>query len=169
MKITTYAELETAVNDVLIADSKRAALEAIVNKKSAEIRTKAISDLAEYDEQAALLRNEIQKYYDLHPELVPPDSKTVKLRAGLIGYKSGNPKLAFRDGFDEETAIQRAKDNELAELVKPGEESIDKNLVKRMYDEGDIDDKMLRKLGFEINQDDSFFINPLKVDTKKKK
>jgi len=57
----------------------------------------------------------------------------------------------------------------MPELVKPGDESIDKNLVKRMYDEGDIDDKMLRKLGFEINQDDSFFINPLKVDTKKKK
>lgn len=168
-KIKNRAELEAALNDLLIAQSKREGVESFINSKTAEARQRATKELAEYDQQVVSLESAIEIFANEHrddPDFVLPGQKSIQLRAGILQWNDGKPRVDFRDGFNEELVLAKANELGFTSLVRDGDPSLDKEAVKRLIADETLDDKSLRKLGLKIVQEESFTIKPAKVKLK---
>ncbi len=129
-------------------------LEAKMNKEVTAIRENYDKPVGDLQDESARLFEIMQVYASEHPELFEK-KKSVEWTHGLFGYRTGTPKLKTKKGFTWPSVLSVLK------ALWPGyvrtAEEVNKELL--LADREKLADEM-PKMGVEVVQDETFFIQP---------
>jgi phage host-nuclease inhibitor protein Gam len=153
-KLITEVNRETAEENFASYNRCIANLEQIQGKMNAEITAvkekyeARINTLQEKkDEHFELL----QAYAEANPDLFAT-KKSVDFTHGVIGFRTGQPKLQTRKGFKWPAVFELVKEK-LPSFIRKKEE-VDKEGI--LADRATID---LKSIGLEVVQDETFYVN----------
>jgi phage host-nuclease inhibitor protein Gam len=156
--IVTLKDVENAMNELQQLEAQAAAAAANANSKIAEIRDEYTPSVAPLEEKAKRLRNAIESWAEDNrddEELFPKGRKSIELNAGTISIRAGAPSLVLRKGKSTDDVIELLKEHGIKAGIKVADPSLDKTAIKKLYDQGKLDDNDLKKLGLEITQTES--------------
>lgn len=158
--IESLTDLEAAMNRLQGCDAivKKAA--AKLSEDVAKMRDKMMDEIGEFAEQHKRLQNIIEEFAignRANPEIFPSGKKSLELHAGVISFRTGPLSIALKKGTKTEQVIAAAKSLKL-DIIRMPEPELDKDAVKELVKEGEIDDDMLKKLGLVANQSETLNI-----------
>lgn len=156
--IVTLKDVENALNELQQLEAQAAAEAAEVNKKIAVVRDEYTPTVAPLEEKAKRLRNAIVAWAEDNredEEIFPKGRKSIELNAGTISIRAGAPSLVLRKGKSTEDVIELLKENGVKAGIKLADPTLDKTAIKKLYDQGKLDDDDLKKLGLEMTQSES--------------
>jgi len=132
-------------------------------KKTAKMELKIIEVrnefTAELDKWQAVMDAKfelLQHYAETNPEQFK-DRKSLELTHGIIGFRTGTPKLKLAKGFKWENVLANLK-NLLPEFVRIKEE-VDKDSLLSNATEPTVNAKF-HKVGVYVDQDETFYVKP---------
>jgi phage host-nuclease inhibitor protein Gam len=135
-------------------DAKQSSILAKLDEKFAELRRKSEDELNDIKEKKEAAQEIIQVYCMEHPELFEKKKSFVSLH-GTVGYRTGTPKLKNLKGFTWASITNLLKQF-LPDYVRTVEEPA-KDMILANRDT--INDADLKKVGVEIVQDETFYID----------
>jgi phage host-nuclease inhibitor protein Gam len=154
--LESAAELRGVV--ALIAEDMLAERE-LKNRMDEELQ----SVRAVYDEVLADLGSQIEQRTELcaefatqHPELFPPNAKSLDLGQAVIGFRTGTPKVKVLKRWTLAAALEAVKAKKWFQFVRTSEE-VDKEAV--IAARAEMGDK-LATVGLSVIQDETFFVQP---------
>jgi phage host-nuclease inhibitor protein Gam len=162
-KIVIKGVTEMMFNDSLqefaVLDAKQASILAKLDEKIAEIRRKSEDDLNDLKDKKESAQEVIQVYCMENPQLFEK-KKSFETLHGTVGFRTGTPKLKNLKGFTWASITNLLKEF-LPDYVRVVEEPA-KDMILANRDT--INDADLKKVGVEIVQDETFYID-LKKET----
>ncbi len=107
------------------------------------------------EEKSALLEG----WAATNPEEFPKGRKSLDMLHGVIGYRTGTPKLktVLRKTWD--AVLETLKAFHLTQYVRIKEE-VNKEAIIADAQAGNVDEATLRKVGITVSQEESFFVEP---------
>ena len=143
------------------ADAQSAKITAEIELQCAKIREKYASKLAELEDEKAKAFDTLQAYATENQTELFTKKKSLEMAHGVIGFRTGTPKLKTLKGFTWASALQLVKEI-LPGYVRQTEEiAKDKLLADR-----DTEDMLpqMAKCGIQVAQDETFYVEPKKED-----
>ena len=154
MAVKSIEEAERVMAEYATADARIAKLNADMDVEITKIREKHSVELSELDELRAEKFNALQHFAESNEELFDK-KKSVLMSHGIIGFRTGTPKLKPRRGFTWAGITELLK-IKLPTYVRTVEEPAkDKLLADR---ENEAVNKYFEKCGFEVAQDETFYV-----------
>lgn len=157
----TKERFEEAMSVYALADSKEAKINATIDEKVTKIRETYATDLVRFAEEKEEAFQVIQSYCEANKELLFVKKKSFETVHGTVGFRTGTPALKTKTGFTWASVLQMAK------ALRPdfvrSKEELDKELILASREEDDVKADMA-KIGVEVKQDESFFVE-LKKET----
>lgn len=151
-------DAETAFAQYAEADAKQQKITATMDVQITKIRDKYSDDLSELAE----LKNknfEIIQVYATNNRDAFGNKKSMELTHGLIGFRTGTPKLKTLRGFTWPSVLNLVKEF-LPGYVRTTEEvAKDRLLADRETSEVN---NLFAKVGIMVDQDENFFVEPKK-------
>jgi len=136
------------------SDARLEQLNAQMDEQFAEIRAGNAKELQQLQEDSILCFKQMQMFAESNPDLFPR-KKGYQMSQGLIGFRTGTPKLKTAKGFTWASVLEMLK-VKLPKYVKTVEAPIkDKLLADR---ENSKIKAMLPTVGLEVVQDETFFV-----------
>ncbi len=154
--IETRDQAEEAMRNLAYATAARDSQLADLNAKIADLKAQYESDIAAADE---VIRNEskrLEDWADARPELFSK-IKSVKLLAGVVGYRLSPPSVKLVPGVKLPTAVALVRSKMPAYLRVA--ESIDKSAILAAYRQS-ISDVDLAACGLRVASVDEFYATP---------
>jgi phage host-nuclease inhibitor protein Gam len=102
----------------------------------------------------------LRAWAEANPDQFPRDRKSIQFVTGVLGFRTGTPKLALLGKTTWDMAL-RAVMGLLPNFVR-NEPAIDKEAILAQRDE--LAD-FLPKVGLKVTQEEAFFIEPALTDT----
>lgn len=158
--IETLVDVEEAMNELQKLEAQMATEVADANTKIAVIRASVTPEITSLEERVTRLRNSLETWAHNNrqdDELFPEGRKTL-LKAGIISFRTGAQSVTIKKGWDTEDVVEAAKDLGIKSVLKQPAPELDKTAVKKLYNQGKIEDNDLKKLGLEITQTESVTI-----------
>lgn len=155
----TSEQMEAAFAEYATADAKVQKINATMDAKFTEIREKYQDELAKLNEKKEQSFDVMQTFAMENKAELFSKKKSMESTHGVIGFRTGTPKLKTLKGF-----TWGAVTNLLKEFL-PGyvrileEPAKDKLLADREVPETV---EMFSKVGIYVDQDESFFVEPKK-------
>lgn len=143
------------------SDAQSAKITAEIELQCAKIREKYASKLAELEDEKAKAFDTLQAYATENQTELFTKKKSLEMAHGVIGFRTGTPKLKTLKGFTWASALQLVKEF-LPGYVRQTEEiAKDKLLADR-----DTEDMLpqMAKCGIQVAQDETFYVEPKKED-----
>nr|DAW96165.1 MAG TPA: hypothetical protein [Bacteriophage sp.] len=143
------------------ADAQSAKITADIELQCAKIREKYASKLAELEGEKEKAFDTLQAYATENQAELFTRKKSLEMAHGVIGFRTGTPKLKTLKGFTWASALQLVKEF-LPGYVRQTEEiAKDKLLADR-----DVEDMapQMAKCGISVSQDETFYVEPKKED-----
>lgn len=154
----TAQQAEEAFADFAKADAKQQEINARMDGEITKIREKyadKLSTLATDKEQAF----EVLQAYATNNRDAFGKKKSMELAHGVIGFRTGTPKLKTLRGFTWASVLKLVK-NVLPEYIRTAEEvAKDKLLADREKPEVS---SQFAEVGIMVDQDETFFVEPKK-------
>ena len=143
------------------ADARSAKLTADIELQCAKIREKYATRLAELEGEKEKAFDTLQAYATENQAELFIKKKSLEMAHGVIGFRTGTPKLKTLKGFTWASALQLVKEFLPGYLRQTEEIAKDKLLADR-----DVEDMipMMNKCGLSISQDETFYVEPKKED-----
>lgn len=143
------------------AEAQSAKILADVELQCAKIREKYAEKLAELENIKAVSFDTLQVYATEHKDELFGKKKSLDMVHGIIGFRTGTPKLKTLKGFTWASALQLVREF-LPNYIRTTEEiAKDKLLadrdVEHMHDE-------MARCGITVAQDETFYIDPKKEE-----
>lgn len=161
--------LDTAINrseaeEVFAAysmdDARQEEIMAIIEQRCTEVRKEFQDELTEL-KQANEKRMETLKQYALENREEFGDKKSLAFTHGVIGFRTGMPKLKLLKGFKWE-AVTNLLLKKLPDYVRTVHEPAkDKLIADRSEPEVA---KNMEKVGLQVVQDETFYVEPKKEE-----
>jgi phage host-nuclease inhibitor protein Gam len=157
----TREAADDAFAQYAVAEAQSAKITADIELACAEIRDKYAAKLAELEEEKTKAFETLQAYATENQNELFSKKKSLEMVHGIIGFRTGQPKLKTLKGFTWASALQLVKE------FLPGyirtEEAIakDKLLADR---DGETVAEMMKKCGIMVAQDEAFYVEPKKED-----
>lgn len=143
------------------ADAQSAKITADIELQCAKIREKYANKLAELEGEKEKAFDTLQAYATENQAELFVKKKSLEMAHGVIGFRTGTPKLKTLKGFTWASALQLVKEF-LPGYVRQTEEiAKDKLLADR--DTEDMTGQMA-KCGIQVSQDETFYVEPKKED-----
>ncbi len=143
------------------ADAQSAKITADIELQCAKIREKYAYRLAELEDEKGKAFDTLQAYATENQADLFTKKKSLEMAHGVIGFRTGTPKLKTLKGFTWASALQLVKEF-LPGYVRQTEEiAKDKLLADR--DTEDMAPQMA-KCGIQVSQDETFYVEPKKED-----
>lgn len=139
------------------ADAQCAKILADIELQCAKIREKYASKLAELEELKEKSFDTLQAFATENQEELFVKKKSLEMTHGVIGFRTGTPKLKTLKGFTWASALQLVKEFLPGYLRQSEEIAKDKLLADRD------DEQMLglmTKCGIRVAQDETFYVEP---------
>lgn len=152
----TKEKFEDALAQYAMADAKEASIQAKMDEKITKIREQYSSELAELAQSKEENFEVVQVYSTENAGVLFAKKKSFETAHGLIGFRTGTPKLKLRRGFQWGAVLELLK-VKAASYVRTKEE-VDKErlLIDRENAETQI---LMKEVGVDVDQDEKFFID----------
>lgn len=158
MQVKTIEQAEAAFAEYAIADARIAKINAQMDEQFTAIRKKYADELQDCADVKERKFAELQFFAEGNEEHFIK-RKSLEMAHGIIGFRTGTPKLKTLKKFTWGAVTELLK-IKLPNYVRTVEEPMkDKLLADR--DLADVN-KHFEKCGFEVVQDESFFVEPKK-------
>lgn len=144
------------------ADAQSAKITAEIELACAKIREKYAGKLAELEGEKEKAFDTLQAFaVENQPELFSK-KKSLEMVHGVIGFRTGTPKLKTLKGFTWASALNLVKEF-LPQFIRTTEEvAKDKLLADRAVDGME---EAMAKCGIRVDQDETFYVEPKKEDS----
>lgn len=143
------------------ADAQSAKITADIELQCAKIREKYANKLAELEDEKEKSFATLQAYATENQAELFTKKKSLEMAHGVIGFRTGTPKLKTLKGFTWASALQLVKEFLPGYLRQTEEIAKDKLLADR-----DVEDMVpqMNKCGIQVVQDETFYVEPKKED-----
>ena len=143
------------------ADAQSAKITADIELQCAKIREKYANKLAELEDEKEKAFATLQAYATENQAELFTKKKSLEMAHGVIGFRTGTPKLKTLKGFTWASALQLVKEFLPGYLRQTEEIAKDKLLADR-----DVEDMVpqMNKCGIQVVQDETFYVEPKKED-----
>lgn len=148
---------ETAFATYAKAEAQRAKITADIELQCAKIREKYASRLTELDEEKTQAFDTLQAYATENQAELFTKKKSLEMAHGVIGFRTGTPKLKTLKGFTWASALQLVKEFLPGYIRQTEEIAKDKLLADR---DTESMPAQMAKCGIQVAQDESFFVEP---------
>lgn len=153
-------EAENVFADYAIDDAREQEIFSIIEQECTEVRKKYQDELTQLKE-ANEQRMEKLKQYALENREEFGDKKSLAFTYGVIGFRTGTPKLKLLKGFKWESVTNLLL-KKLPDYVRTVHEPAKDRLIADRK-EPEVA-KNLEKVGLQIVQDETFFVEPKKEE-----
>ncbi|WP_438710834.1 host-nuclease inhibitor Gam family protein [Aquimarina muelleri] len=150
------SEADRVLARYALAHAKREHINAEMDEKFTKIREEYAADLQDATDIVNENFQKLQMYYEVKPELFKK-RKSLETAHGLIGFRTGTPKLKTLKGFTWAAVLKLLQSKKAVEFLRTKEEPAkDLLLAKR---EESTTKTLMAEVGIEVVQDDTFFID----------
>lgn len=152
------SDAESVFADYAIDDAREQEILSIIEQRCTEIRKEYQAELTELKE-AQEKRVEQLKQYALENREEFCDRKSLGFTYGIIGFRTGMPRLKLLKGFKWESVTNLLL-KKLPDYVRTVHEPAKDKLIANRH-EPEVA-KNLEKVGLQVVQDETFFVEPKK-------
>jgi len=158
------------------ADAESAKITADIELQCAKIREKYAGRLAELDAAKTVAFDTLQSFATENQAELFSKKKSLDMAHGVIGFRTGTPKLKTLKGFTWASALtlvkkfmpgyvrtseEIAKDKLLADRELEAVEFIENDITKKQIPMG----TAMAECGIMVTQDETFYVEPKKEET----
>jgi phage host-nuclease inhibitor protein Gam len=158
ISLTTRDAAEAAMNEIALATNNKRKLAAQRDKQVLEINAHFERDFAEADAYIAVRTDALRQWADAHPEAFAKGRKSIDFLSGILGYRTGTPKLALLNRAWNWDKVTDAVCGWLPNFIRNKPE-VDKEALLAQRDEPIIKETLPR-VGLKVVQEESFYIEP---------
>jgi phage host-nuclease inhibitor protein Gam len=152
-------QMETAFSEFAVADAKLQKLNAEIDLQVTRIRDKYVDEIGRWQEAKEKAFDVLQAFAVSNKDELFAKKKSAEYVHGLIGFRTGTPKLKLLKGFTWGAVTNLLKEF-LPSYVRVTEEPAkDKLLADR--EETEVAE-LFGKVGIAVVQDETFFVEPKK-------
>lgn len=164
----TREQMEAAFSDYAIADAKAAKINAVIDEQITKIREKYADRLGELTATKEKSFDVMYSWAMENRESVFTKKKSYESTHGVIGFRTGTPKLKTLRGFTWAAALNLIKEFLPGYVRLKEEPEKDKLLADRNVKEVA---ENFERCGIQVVQEETFFVEPKKEEkqTNKKK
>lgn len=157
----TREAAEAAFSDYAKAAAKSDKLTADIELQCARIREKYASELAQLEQEKQVAFDKLQSFALENQTELFCKRKSLEMSQGVIGFRTGTPKLKTLKGITWAAALILTKDY-LPEYIRTTEEIAKDKMLANREEEGMTE--KLEKCGIQVVQDESFYVEPKKEE-----
>lgn len=161
----TREQMETAFGAYAEATAQAAQIMAALEKKIVELREAASNDLAKWTDQKEQARAKIEAFAMEHRADLFAKTKSLKTVHGVLGFRTGMPRLQRRRGFTWAVVLELLKVKAPSYVKTTEDVAKDRLLADR---DNEVLAALMPSLGIEVVQDETFYIEPKTEDSTKK-
>lgn len=155
----TRDQMEEAFGRYATADAEVQSINAAMDKEFVAIRERNAERLAELEQQKTESFEVMQVFATEQREVLFSKRRSMETTHGVIGFRTGTPKLCRRKGFTWAAALELVREF-LPSYIRTTEElAKDKLLADRENEEVA---PLMQKCGIDVVQDESFYVEPKK-------
>jgi phage host-nuclease inhibitor protein Gam len=158
--IETREEMELLVEKITRATITRDGLMAEMDEGLTDIRARFEPQITAYGQEIGAAMKQAQQWALAHPEEFG-DRKSIEMVHGLVGFRTGTPKLKLLSGWTWEKVLEFISVNQLMDLIRTKKE-VDRELILANRD--CIKPETLKQIGIKVVQDEAFFVEPKRDD-----
>lgn len=160
----TREDAEKAFAEFSAADAKIQSITAKMDLEMTKIREKYADQLAELEDTKEKNFEIVQSYATENKEELFQKRKSVESAHGVFGFRTGTPKLKTLKGFTWASVLKLCEEFLPSYIRTTNEVAKDKLLADRDKEEVS---GMFDKIGIQVVQDETFFLEPKKEDEQK--
>lgn len=150
------AEAESAFAAYAVADARRRQIMATIEQHISAIKNQYAAELTRLDEEQNLNFDLVQAYALSNRDEFGK-KKSLYLGHGVIGFRTGTPKLKTLRGYTWDSVLSLAKEL-LPNYIRHTEDlAKDKLLAHRHHPEVN---QLFTRLGIRVEQDEAFYLEP---------
>ena len=142
-----------------VAQSEKITAE--IELQCAKIREKFANQLAALNDDAEQAFDTLQSFATENQAELFSKKKSLEMAHGIIGFRTGTPKLKTLKGFTWASALLLVKEF-LPDFIRKTEEIAKDKMLADRESEGMVE--KLSKCGITVAQDETFFVEPKKED-----
>ena len=157
----TRDRMEEAFGVFAFADAKLQGINAEMDAEITKIRERNAEEIAKYQQQKDDSLEVLQTYATENRDELFSKKKSMETAHGVLGFRTGTPKLKTRKGFTWSAVLVLLKELNPAYVRTSDEVAKDKLLADRDNEEMP---ELMQKVGVMVEQDETFFVEPKKED-----
>lgn len=155
----TREAMEEAFGRYATEDAEMQSINAAMDKEFVAIRERNAERLAELEQQKTESFEVMQVFATEQREVLFSKRRSLETTHGIIGFRTGTPKLKTRRGFTWAAALELVREF-LPSYIRISEEvAKDKLLADR---ENEQLQPLMQKCGIDVVQEESFYVEPKK-------
>lgn len=143
------------------ADAQSAKIMADIELQCARIREKYVNRLAELEDEKEKAFDILHAYATENQADLFIKRKSLEMTHGVIGFRTGTPKLKTLKGFTWASALLLVKEFLPGYIRQTEEIAKDKLLADRATEDMAL---QMAKCGLQVSQDETFYVEPKKED-----
>jgi len=161
--ISSRDDAEAAMNDLAMTINNQRRITTERDARVLVVNQSYEAPLAECDQSIKALSGALQAWAECNPDQFPKGRKSLELVSGVLGFRTGTPKLALLSrAFNWDKCIGLLRSH-LPGFIRTKEEP-DKEGLLTARSQNQITDLDLCKVGLKVTQDESFYIDPKLTD-----
>ena len=155
----TREEMESAFGEYAVADAKQAKINATIDVQVTNLREKYAEELSNLDEVKEKAFAVMQAFAIENKDDLFAKKKSMESVHGVIGFRTGTPKLKTLKGF-----TWGAVTNLLKEFLPGYIRTIEEPNKEKLISDRDDEDVAAKfpKVGIAVTQDETFYVDPKK-------
>lgn len=154
--LRTREDVERAVRQVCELKAFSQETAALMDQRILEIKADYEAQLGDAAQEIDLHVESLRAWAEANPGEFEK-KKSLELTSGIIGFRTGTPKLKTITGWTWDRVLEAIKWNKLNEWVRVKEE-VNKDAI--LAERNDHTPVALRAIGVQIVQDESFYVEP---------
>ena len=157
----TREQMEEAFGVFAFADAKVQGINAKMDVDITKIRERHADELAKFQTQKEEAFDVMQTYATENREELFAKKKSMETAHGILGFRTGTPKLKTRKGFTWAAVLELLKQFDPGYIRTSEEVAKDKLLADRDLEEMP---ELMQKVGITVDQDETFYVEPKKEE-----
>lgn len=152
---STQQEADKVLAAYAKADARKQEINALMDNRFTKIREEYAEELGAIEVTTQENLDKLHMYYENNTEVFGK-KKSLETAHGLVGFRTGTPKLKTMRGFTWEAVLELLKSNSRVGFVRSKEEVAKDLLIANRSNENVIE--ILKENKMEIVQDETFFV-----------
>ena len=155
-RVLERSEVETRFGELAAMTVERDQKMADLDAEIVRLRQEREGDIALLEARIGEAFAEIHSWAETHPDEFK-DRRSIEMVHGTLGFRTGNPTLKCLKGSTWEKVLERLNDQGLVAYIRTKHEP-DKE--KMLSDRADAIGALFPKIGVQVKQETTFFIEP---------
>jgi phage host-nuclease inhibitor protein Gam len=153
------AQVETLVGRMAAVRNQERTVTAQMDELLTAIRRRYEPELLELTRQIETMHAAVQKWAETHPAQFAP-RKSLELRHGTIGFRTGNPRLKTVGRRNWDTVLQALRDADWGRTYIRVKEEVNKEQLIADVGSRALRAEDLLRVGAQVTREESFFVDP---------